>query len=291
MTTLTPSCLSPEPIQINANGNSMAGKYYPPQGTPRANLVLHGATGVPQRFYRHFAAWAAARGIGVLTYDYHDFGESLTRPLRESETNFADWCVRDQAAAQAKLAELAPEGPLWILGHSLGGLGIPFHGYPERTARIITVGAGLGHFTDHPWSYRPLVIAFWFVFGPPLTKLAGFMPGKHLGLGADLPAGVYWQWRKWCTRRDFYACDIGVSLPQPTYEVGVPEVRLCVASDDVVVPPVAVKRYVDVLAPSQASYHEFSPEDYGLRSLNHVEFLARDSEPVWADLLEITATA
>lgn len=288
MNSQTPKNSAPEKLEIDANGARMVGTYYPPHGTARANLVLHAATGVPQRFYRHFAAWSAARGVGVLTYDYSDFGESLARPMRESDTCFADWCVRDQAAAQAKLAEIAPEGPLWVLGHSLGGLGIPFHGYPDRTEKIITVGSGQGHFTEHPWSYRPLVLAFWFVIGPPATALAGYLPGKRLLLGADLPAGVYWQWRKWCTRRDFYATDVGVSLPQPNYTLSGPEVRICVASDDVVVPPAAVKRYAETLAPSNATYCEFRPSDYGLRSLKHVEFLGRHSEAVWADLLGLS---
>ena len=250
--------------------------------------MLHSAAGVPQRFYRHFTAWANARGLGVLTYDYRDFGDSAFRPLRESDTIFADWAVRDQAAAQAALADLAPEGPLWVLGHSLGGLGIPFHGYPDRVAKIVTVGAGLGHFTDHPWSYRPKVLAFWFLLGPPATALAGYMPGKRLMLGADLPAGVYWQWRKWCTRRDFFDSDIGVSLPAPNYALEGPEIRICVASDDVVVPPVAVKRYAKALAPSGAIKHAFTPAEYGLSTLGHIDFLARDKEPIWADLLGLS---
>lgn len=275
----------PQKIEISAEGARLTGTWYPASGVTRANLVLHGATGVPQRFYRHFAAWAGERGIGVLTYDYRDFGESAWRPMRESDANFADWAVRDQAAAQKRLAELAPTGPLWVLGHSLGGLGIPFHGYPERVEKIVTIGAGIGHFTDHPWSYRPKVMAFWFLLGPPATALAGYMPGKRLLLGADLPAGVYWQWRKWCTRRDFYDRDIGVTLPRPNYALAGPEIHICGASDDVVVPMAAVRRYADALAPSGAVYRVFDPADYGLPALEHIEFLARDKKPVWADLL------
>ncbi|MGD9918263.1 MAG: alpha/beta fold hydrolase [Paenirhodobacter sp.] len=279
---------APRKIEIPAEGARLVGTYYPPEGPARANLVLHGATGVPQRFYRHFAAWAAARGIGVLTYDYRDFGESQQRPMRDSDTIFADWAVRDQAAAQRALAEIAPEGPLWVLGHSLGGLGIPFHDYPARTEKIVSVGAGIGHFTDHPWSYRPKVLAFWFLLGPVATALAGYMPGKRLLLGADLPAGVYWQWRRWCTRRDFYDSDIGRSLPAPNYAPSVPRIRICVAGDDVVVPPVAVRRYADALAPGGATYHCVAPSDHGLAALGHIEFLARDREPAWAGLLDLS---
>lgn len=275
----------PQRVEIDAKSARLIGYYYSPEGKTRANLVLHGATGVPQRFYRHFADWATARGIGVLTYDYRDFGESQVGHPRDSDAIFADWAVLDQSAAQAKLAELAPEGALWVLGHSLGGLGIPFHGYVPRTTRVITVGAGIGHYTDHPWSYRPTVIAFWFLLGPLATILAGYMPGKRLLLGADLPAGVYWQWRRWCTQRDFFDGDIGKSLPAPNYTIDVPMVRIAVASDDVVVPPVAVKRYAAALAPSNAEYVQYHPADYGLSSLKHIEFLKRGNDSVWADLL------
>lgn len=279
---------SPQKTEIFAEGARLVGTWYPPKQKLRASLVLHGATGVPQRFYRHFAAWAAQQGIGVLTYDYRDFGESQMRPMRSSDASFADWALRDQAAALDKLTELAPNGPLWILGHSLGGLGLPFHDIPERVDRIITVGAGIGHFTDHPWSYRPIAMTFWFLLGPLATILFGYLPGKRLLLGADLPAGVYWQWRKWCTSRDFYNSDIGTSLPAPNYAIKDTQIRICAASDDVVVPPVAVKRYADAFAPSDARFHIYSPADYGLTSLKHIEFLSQNSQAVWSDLLSIT---
>ncbi|MCA2012198.1 alpha/beta fold hydrolase [Cereibacter sphaeroides] len=275
---------SPETICIEADGATLTGRYSPATGPQRATLLLNGATGVPQRFYRHFAQWANGQGIGVLTYDYRDFGESQTGPVRDSKAIFADWVIHDQAAAQAKLAELAPEGQLWVLGHSLGGLGIPFHRYDSRVTRIVTIGAGIGHYTDHPWSYRPTVLAFWFLLGPMATRLAGYMPGRRLLLGADLPAGVYWQWRRWCTSRDFYRADIGHSLPQPDYTRTTAELTLCVAADDVVVPPVAVRRYAEALKASGARFRQLDPAALGLRKLGHIEILGRGNEAAWAAL-------
>lgn len=128
-----------EAVQIGAEGARLAGRFYPAQGVARAHLVLHGATGVPQRYYAPFATWAAEQGVGVLTYDYRDFGESQYRSLRQSDAIFADWAVRDQTAAEAMLAQLAPEGPLWLLGHSLGGLGFPFVRHDPRLERMTTV--------------------------------------------------------------------------------------------------------------------------------------------------------
>ena len=79
-----------------------------------------------------------------------------------------------------------------------------------------------------------------------------------------------------------------MSLPAPNYALEGPEIRICVAIDDVVVPPVAVKRYAKALAPSGASYHAFTPAEYGLSTLGHIDFLARDKEPIWADLLGLS---
>ena len=72
-----------EDLDIRSEGALLRGRLVRPRGTPRAALVLHGATGAPARYYRGFAEWAAAeRDMAVLTYDYRDFGASLRRPMR-----------------------------------------------------------------------------------------------------------------------------------------------------------------------------------------------------------------
>ncbi len=275
----------PQPVTIQAEGALLAGRFYRPRGAAHAHLVLHGATGVPQRFYRHFGAWAAERGLGVLTYDYRDFGESLTGPTRASTATFADWALRDQAAAETKLAELAPDGPLWILGHSLGGLGFAFRRHDARVAQIITVGAGMAHHSDHPWSYRPKALAFWFGLGPLATALCGYLPGRRLMLGADLPAGVYWQWRRWCTRKEFFFSDIGTLLPDPDFRRGGPRLRIIGLGDDVVVPPQAVRRYADLFG-ATARFEVLHPADLGLAALRHIEIFAARNAPAWPALLD-----
>jgi len=276
---------APEVVSFGSSHAPLVGKWHPAHGPQRAAMVVHGATGVPQRFYRHFAHWAAQQGIATLTYDYRDFGESLTGATRNSPARMADWAVADQDAAQHKLAELAPTGPLWVLGHSLGGLGIAFHRYPERVSRVITMGAGMTHYRDHPWHYLPKALAFWFLIGPVATGALGYLPGRRLGFGEDLPSGVYWQWRRWCTRRDFFARDIGKSLPQPNFNATEPPLELCVARDDDMVPPAAVRRYAAQFAPDRTQLRLFDPANYGLGALGHVGCLGAGCEAAWQDLL------
>ncbi|MDO5658426.1 MAG: alpha/beta fold hydrolase [Paracoccus sp. (in: a-proteobacteria)] len=275
----------PQTVSIEAKGATLSGLFYPPQGKARAHLVLHGATGVPQGYYAGFAQWAAAQGVGVLTYDYRDFGASTTGAMRHARATMADWAVHDQEAAERALRDLAPLGPLLILGHSIGGLGLAFRRQDARVAGITTIGSGFAHVADHPMPYLLLVLSFWYGPGPLATALAGYLPGRRLMLGADLPAEVYWQWRRWCTRRGFWADDIGVSLPPPEPDPSGPPWRLMVSADDRVVPPDAVWRYGDTLDPGRVTRHLLNPADFGLRKIGHIEAFSRRNQAIWPVLL------
>jgi predicted alpha/beta hydrolase len=272
-------------VEIQAEGASLSVRFYPRQRAAKAHLRLHRAAGVPPRYYAAFANWASEQGLGVLTYDYRDFGESQHRPLHQSDANFADWVIRDQAAAEARLAALAPEGPLRLLGHSLGGLGFAFREYDPRVERITTFGAGFCHVSDQPWSMFPIALAFFYVVGPVGTALAGYFPGRKLLLGADLPAGVYWQWRKWATRRDFFQSDIGKSLPEPNFQIEGPALQMLTTVDDVVIPPVAVRRSA-AFPEGRVTYRVLYPGEFGLRSLRHIKVFSPRNAAAWPAILE-----
>jgi len=77
----TPAILS-ETVQLPAlDGYPLtATLYHAPE--PVAQLVIAGATGVPQGFYRRFAEYAAQRGYSTLTLDYRGIGQSKPASLR-----------------------------------------------------------------------------------------------------------------------------------------------------------------------------------------------------------------
>lgn len=270
-------------LMIEAEGARLAACYYPPTGARRANLAIHAATGVPQRYYEPFATWASQQGVGVLTYDYRDFGASLEKPMRQSNATFTDWAIKDQAAAERTLSQLAPEGPLWLLGHSLGGLTFAFRPQDARVEQVTTIGAGFAHVSDHPWHFLPMALAFWYGIGPAATLIAGYMPGKRLMLGADLPAGVYWQWRRWCVRREFFRSDM--SLPKADFQAKRPPIRILTSEDDAMVPPVAVRRHFEAFPPGQAEFRILTPAEFGLPSLRHIEVFAKRNAAAWPAIL------
>ena len=276
-----------EDLDIRSDGALLRGTLFRPPGTPRAAMVLHGATGAPAGFYRAFAAWAAEeRDLAVLIYDYRDFGASLRRPMRGSKATLADWGRYDQAAALARLAGLFPDTPLWVLGHSVGGLWMGWHKGMERVSRAITIGAGLTHVSDHPWRYQWKARVFW---SPPVrlaARMSGYLPGRMVGLGADLPRGVYEDWRRWCLTPGWHLSDVGRTLPLPDVQRVRGTIRMIAIADDDLVPAAAVWRARALYPEAMKEQLVLRPADFGLACIGHIPPFQRRNAVLWPAILD-----
>ncbi|MEM9271042.1 MAG: alpha/beta hydrolase, partial [Pseudomonadota bacterium] len=262
------------------------GTLFSPTRAPRAALVLNGATGVPHHVYRHFAAWVARTyDAVVLTYDYRHFGASPKPDLKTSKATMADWAVRDPQAARKALITRAPNLRLYVMGHSLGGLALPSQTGLDRVEGVSLVASGPVHISDHPWWYLPTAAAFWYLVGPLATWAMGYLPGKGLGMGADLPSGVYWQWRRWCTGRAFYKPDLGHSVPWPAPPHLETDVQLVALADDEMVPPQAVWRLGAYYPHAQISQRLITPKSLGLSRIGHLRAFSPECENLWTHLV------
>jgi predicted alpha/beta hydrolase len=273
-----------ETITIRAPGARLQGVLVRPAGPPQAAIVIHGAVGVPAGYYRAFADWLADQGHACLIYDYRDFGASATGPARASKATLADWGLRDQPAALAALRDHVPEVPVWVIGHSLGGTMLGFHPM-AGVARVITVGSGLVTLGDHPWPYRALAAFFWYGAPRALTAILGYMPGRLIGFGPDLPAGIYRQWRAWCLREGFWLGDVGRSLPAPDPATVTAAMTVVAMADDPVVPPAAVWRIMALYPQATKRQLVLRPGAFGLRKIGHVGAFARANQMVWPALI------
>ncbi len=249
---------------------------------PRAVAVLHGATGVPAGYYGPFADWMAAqRRVHVLIYDYRDTGWSADGPVRRSRARMSDWGVGDQSAALDHALATFPDLPVWTIGHSLGGMCLAFHENADRIERHIAIASGPAHWTRHPWHFMPQVLAFWFLIGPLATRLRGYLPGAALGLKANLPAGVFWQWRRWCTSRGFHRVDWGGVMPEPQPGRVRCPVELVAFEDDVMIPPDRVRALAAFYPLAEISFRSIAPRAVGLKGIGHVAGFARRSAAAW----------
>ena len=177
-----------------------------------------------------------------------------------------------------------PGAPVWVLGHSLGGLCLPFQSGTARLARLIAVASGTVHLSDHPWPYRVLAASFWFGHGAALVAALGHLP-SWAGGGAALPAPVYRQWRRWCSSRGFYEGDIGRELPVPDYGAFRGEARFVAVADDPMVPPAAVWRLMRRYPEARIAQRVLRPAEFGLARIGHIQVLGQASRAAWPAML------
>ena len=101
-----------------STGGSLFFRSLSPQAKPIARLgIVHGYGDHSGR-YAHFMNWMAKRCITCLAFDFRGHGRSSGR--RGYVTNWQEHL--DDLSSFLARPELAPDGPLFLLGHSHGAL-------------------------------------------------------------------------------------------------------------------------------------------------------------------------
>ena len=169
----------------------------PGAGAALAQIVVAPAMGVLQSYYQSFARWLAEQGYGVTTFDYRGHGLSLQGPLRDAKADLLDWAQDCELVALHIKKQFPGQSLLWI-GHSVGSqlpglasIALPING-------LLSVGSGSGYWRDNAAPTKRVIRLFWWGIAPLATAMFGGFPGRKLGIVGDLPAGVLWQWRRWC---------------------------------------------------------------------------------------------
>lgn len=268
-----------------SGGQPLKGRLFRPIRKPKAVAVLNAATAVKQRFYRPFAEWLAGQGIACFTYDYRDFGASQRGPMREARATMLDWGIHDAQAARDHVRTQLPDVPLWVIGHSLGGLLTSYQRDLDQIDRVIAVASGFVHVSEHPWPYQAIARFFWFGGGQLATRLTGYLPGKRLGFGPDLPADVFWQWRALCTKWDFAGTKEWRGLPPENLTGLHASMKLVAVADDVMVPPRAVWRLMERHQQAPKSQKVLRPQDYGLKEIGHIGVFDPANMACWNDII------
>jgi predicted alpha/beta hydrolase len=296
----------PEPhVLAAADGYPLAAlRYRPPAAVARrALLVVAGATGVPQRFYRRFALHAAQRGFDTWTLDYRGIGAS--RPsggLRGFAMRYLDWahydlaCAVDAAAREGDAAAqtAARATPLVLVGHSFGGHAFGLLPNHARVAAFYTFATGAGWHGWMPRAEQWRVQAMWKLVGPALVRWKGYLPWSLLGMGEDLPLGVYRDWRHWCRFPRYFFDDpeVGAAMAERFARVRTPIVAAN-ALDDAWAPPASRDAFMAGYANAPVERIDLDPRALGRGPIGHMGYFRAQAEPLWqaalARLLELAA--
>ena len=274
--------LSPAFLTLTAaDGYPLAATHFPAEG--KQFIVMASATGVPRGFYRHFAQFAQARGIHVITTDYRGIGDSKPATLKGFEMQYADWSTLDLAAA---VDYAAARGKVWLVGHSLGGhaIGQLPNANVLQAAYVCGTGAGWHGWMPRPERYR--VWAMWNVLGPVATRLLGYHPMSMFGAGEDLPIGVYRDWKRWCALPHYFFDDPDAKAVTDKFA----EVRIAIGAavslDDLWAPPASRDAFFKGYANARVDLIDLLPASLGVKQVGHMGYFRPQAGSVlWPQLL------
>ncbi|MCK4153048.1 alpha/beta fold hydrolase [Ralstonia pseudosolanacearum] len=271
------------PVSLTAaDGYVLGGCRYPADTALKGRLVVAGATAVPQGFYRRFAQFAGTRGFETLTFDYRGIGQSRPPSLHGLRTDFLDWARLDLAAAVDTMADGAV--PLYVVGHSYGGHAFGLLPNHRKVAGFCVFGTGAGWHGYMPLGERLRVLAMWNAVLPVLTWWKGYCPWKMLGLGEDLPVGVYRQWRHWCRFPRYLFDDPAMrGIEQAYADVRTPIVAVN-ALDDLWAPPASRDAFMQGYRNAPLTRKDLDPRQIGGK-VGHMGYFRQAGEPLWERML------
>ncbi len=265
-----------ERVALTAHdGHALAGYRFAPSGAPRASVVFGPAMAVPQAFYAPFAAFLAAQGYAVWTFDYRGTGESLKGSMRGVKADLSDWLKLDYDAV---LHAAGSEGiPVYLVGHSLGGQVAPLLPSRDKVAGLINIAVGSGSLRHNVPSLRRKAPLMWHVMAPILCPLFGYFPGAKIGVIGDLPTGAMFQWRRWCLTPDYLLT--GEPGAREAYaSADYPVLALTFADDELLLEE-GSRMLHDAYLKEEVDYRVIVAAEHGHKRIGHFGFFKPQSQP------------
>lgn len=244
-------------------------------------LLIAGATAVPQRYYRQFSLHMQSKGFNIVTFDYRGIAESKYGPLKGFKADILDWAKKDLAGMLKWVLQYQKP---YVVGHSLGGHAFGQLPDANDTLGLCTFGSGAGWHGHMPAPEMVKVWVLWNVLGPVLSTIYGYLPTKMVGIGENLPMGVYKQWRHWCRYPNYWFGDPKVGFADSFSRVSVP---ICSVNsiDDKWAPLKSVKAFMQYYSGADLQYIEINPKEYGLKHIGHMGYFHASCLDVTAGLI------
>jgi predicted alpha/beta hydrolase len=259
---------------------------YAPEIEPVAQILVGGATGVPQGFYRRFAEHANQQGFLVRTLDYRGVGKSAPSSLRGYRMNYLDWARQDLVATLNHMTQKNPLLNTYFVGHSYGGHALGLMSNHTIIKKAVAFATGAGWSGHMPFSERAKVNFLWNFIGPIITPIVGYMPGKIIG-GADLPLDVYKQWRRWCQYPHYFFDDPQMRHLLTGFSEVVTPIRAVNASDDLWALPVSRDHFFKGYTRASVTKIDIEPNQLALKNgIGHMGYFRKECEPLWNPCLE-----
>lgn len=268
-------------IRVHASdGYEITSLRYRAHADASARVVIAPATGVPQRFYARFAKFLALQGFEVWSVDYRGIGLSKPATLKGFNADFVDWAQRD---FRAVVDAIPDDLPLLHVGHSIGCHILGMSEVAHRFSASWMFACGTG------WSgwMKPLervkVNVLWNVAMPLMVAWKGYLNWSLVGMGDDLPLGVYKQWKHWCSLKYFFAADPAhTKLVQASLSVTIP--IFAYTADDDSWAPASSREAMLGAAYSNAMVRRFDLDTRERGPIGHIGYFRPEQHKLWFEV-------
>lgn len=268
---------------ISADGYSISARLFGSTSEVRARLIVAGATGVPQTFYQAFANFAASHGYETLTIDYRGVGLSKPATLRGFKMSYLDWAYQDLAAAVQYMQSDAV--PLYMVGHSFGGHAFGLLPNHNKVAKFYTFGTGAGWHGWMPAAEQIKVLILWKLVGPLLVRWKGYLAWSKLGMGEDLPYGVFRDWKHWCQFPHNFFDDPAMAHVKDSFGSVKTPILAANATDDLWALPRSRDAFMAGYPDGLWQGATIDPPTLGLQRIGHMGYFRRSAQPLWREVL------
>jgi predicted alpha/beta hydrolase len=265
-----------------ADGYLLAATLFMPRGPRRQAVLINSATAVPRKIYAGFAKYLAGRGSVVITYDYRGIGGSKPATLKGFETSMSDWAARDVTAAVAYMRARWPTLRLNYVGHSFGAQALGLLPNNNQVSRALFVAGQAAYWRLMGGAERYRVYVRMNLVGKPITQLLGYLPGR-LGIGEDLPKGVFLEWTRWVNSKRYMFDDPKLkALTNFSHYRGA--LRALSFADDAWAPLPAVELLCSGFSATKPAVVSIAPQDAGVAKIGHFGFFRPEHrDRLWKD--------
>ncbi|WP_047247387.1 alpha/beta hydrolase family protein [Maribacter thermophilus] len=270
-------------IDIEHNSGTLSATLFDDKRSETV-LIIASATGVKQEFYLKFAKYLENKGITVITFDYNGIGRSLKKPIKELQTNAADWGRNDLESIIRYVINNYPSSKKVILGHSIGGQLIGLAESSYKLDKVILVAAQSGYWKYWKGIERIKMWFNWYILFPILLKTFGYLKSKRISGMENLPKNVAEQWRNWGKHKDYIFSD--KSIKETFYQTIEADMTAYSIDDDNFAPKEAVQWMTDKYKNAKRKSVHLNPIDFKAGKIGHFGmFKEHFKNTIWPQIL------